>query len=95
VALIAVSATILQIHQDSMGAIVAAGTVGLISDSVLGATIQSQRWCAQCGELTERIVHGCGARTAHRRGAAWLDNDGVNAIATLIGALVGASVVVA
>jgi uncharacterized protein (TIGR00297 family) len=95
VLLIAVSASMLGIHQDSTGAIVAAGVTGLVSDSILGATMQSQRWCSQCREPTERDVHSCGTPTTYRRGISWLDNDGVNALATLIGAIVAAGIVVA
>jgi uncharacterized protein (TIGR00297 family) len=95
VLLIAVSASMLHIDQDATGAIVAGGVAGLVSDSVLGAAIQSQRWCDQCRETTERRVHSCGTRTSHRRGIRGLDNDGVNALATLIGAIVAAIAVAA
>ena len=68
----------------------AGGIGGSFLDSIAGATIQSQRWCGQCGMSTERMTHTCGTATTHRRGIRWLDNDGVNAIATLGGAAIGA-----
>jgi uncharacterized protein (TIGR00297 family) len=95
VLLIAVSASMLHIHRDSTDVILIAGVAGLVADSIMGATIQSQRWCDQCHELTERTVHSCGARTTHRRGVRWIDNDGVNALATVVGAAVAAGIVIA
>jgi uncharacterized membrane protein len=56
-----------------------------------GASLQAQRWCASCAVATEQRIHRCGASTTVTRGIAWLDNDGVNAIATIGGALLGAA----
>lgn len=66
------------------------GIGGSFLDSIAGATVQSQRWCAQCGMSTERMTHTCGQHTTHQRGVSWLDNDGVNALATVGGAAIGA-----
>ena len=63
------------------------GFAGCLGDSALGAGLQSRRWCDRCHEWTERRVHPCGYRTSHRRGFAWMSNDFVNALATLIGAM--------
>jgi uncharacterized protein (TIGR00297 family) len=68
---------------------VIAGIVGSTADSVLGATLQARRRCPQCNLGTERLVHSCGARTAHAGGVQWLTNDGVNAVSSAIGAAVG------
>jgi uncharacterized protein (TIGR00297 family) len=68
------------------------GLVGCVLDSVLGASLQARRWCASCAMATEQRTHRCGARTAVSGGMSWLDNDGVNALATLGGALTGALV---
>jgi uncharacterized protein (TIGR00297 family) len=68
------------------------GIFGALLDSLVGASLQSRRWCAACGVVTEARVHRCGVTTAHTGGIAWLDNDGVNALATLAGALFGGTV---
>jgi uncharacterized protein (TIGR00297 family) len=72
-------------------AAVVGGVLGSLLDSVVGASLQSRRWCASCRAATEQRVHECGAATAHTGGLAWLDNDGVNGIATLGGAFAGAA----
>ena len=76
----------------SVVAALAGGFVGSLVDSVLGASLQARRLCAQCSAFTEQIVHGCGTRTEVIGGVDWLDNDGVNAIATLFGAVTGAAI---
>lgn len=65
-----------------------AGVFGMTFDSVLGATLQARRHCPACGVETEQKVHHCGAQTSVIRGVPWLDNDAVNALATLGGAVV-------
>lgn len=67
------------------------GVLGCTLDSIVGASLQARRWCASCGMATEQRIHRCGTPTAHTGGLAWLDNDGVNALATVGGALLGAS----
>mgnify|MGYP001331370698 CR=1 FL=1 len=64
-----------------------AGLLGSIADSLLGATLQSVRYCPTCQTETERRVHNCGTTTIPLRGIRWLNNDGVNFIATLTGSL--------
>ncbi|MBA3646848.1 MAG: DUF92 domain-containing protein, partial [Gemmatimonadaceae bacterium] len=66
----------------------AGGIAGAFGDSLLGATLQSKRWCSECSASTERKIHSCGTLTAHAGGLNWLDNDGVNFASTIIGGLV-------
>jgi uncharacterized protein (TIGR00297 family) len=68
------------------------GTAGSLADSLLGATAQAMRRCPRCQVETERAIHRCGTATEHLRGWRWLNNDWVNLLASLAGALVGALV---
>lgn len=64
------------------------GVAGAFFDSLLGATLQSQRWCTRCRCVCETNPHQCGQQTVQQRGVSWLENDAVNVAATLAGALV-------
>jgi uncharacterized protein (TIGR00297 family) len=66
------------------------GIAGSIFDSLLGATLQSLRWCPRCERACETNPHVCGAATKPRRGLRWIDNDAVNFAATVTGAAVAA-----
>lgn len=66
----------------------AAGLAGALFDSLLGATLQATYWCPACEKQTEQPVHRCGQTTQLVRGRRWLDNDGVNLLATACGAVV-------
>lgn len=66
----------------------AGGFAGALADSFAGATLQSRRRCTRCGVLTERAVHICGDVTQRIGGIPWLDNDGVNLLASMTGAAV-------
>jgi uncharacterized protein (TIGR00297 family) len=63
------------------------GFAGCLVDSLIGATLQSKRFCDPCGRWTERFVHDCGYRTRHARGINWLSNNSVNLCGTLAGAV--------
>jgi uncharacterized membrane protein len=66
------------------------GTGGMLLDSLLGATVQARFECPACGTASERRRHGCGVPTRLVEGWRWLDNDGVNALTSLLAALAGA-----
>lgn len=68
--------------------VAAGGVAGALLDSVLGASLQALRWCPACDRECETRRHECGNTTVLRRGAGWLQNDGVNFAATLGGAIV-------
>jgi uncharacterized protein (TIGR00297 family) len=67
--------------------IVIGGMIGAFLDSVMGATVQSIYYCPTCDKQTERHpLHICGTKTEQLRGWHWLNNDGVNFIASVLGA---------
>lgn len=67
------------------------GLAGSLFDSLLGATVQRIYVCDRCHKETESPVHRCGQPTRPVRGWGWLNNDVVNFIASLLGAIVAAS----
>jgi uncharacterized protein (TIGR00297 family) len=85
---IAVAAWLLHWNARVAIAVSLGGIVGALLDSFGGALWQSRRFCAQCESATERLIHDCGTRTTRAGGLEWLDNDGINAACTLVGALV-------
>jgi uncharacterized protein (TIGR00297 family) len=67
-------------------ALVAAGVAGMLADSILGATLQGKYECPACDARFERGNTVCHEPVRLARGWRWLDNDGVNFAATLVGA---------
>ena len=63
------------------------GIAGAFVDSLLGATLQSRRWCDACSRGTERLIHDCGAHTRPHGGFFWMDNDLVNFLSSAAGGL--------
>ncbi|MAT39020.1 MAG: hypothetical protein CL946_05390 [Ectothiorhodospiraceae bacterium] len=72
-----------------MGIVLAAGIAGNVFDSILGASLQTRYTCAVCGVTTERRIHH-DLETNHTGGVAWINNDAVNALASLFGACAAA-----
>lgn len=68
----------------------AAGLAGSVADSLLGATLQRTYRCPCCGTQTERRVHRCGTPTVPFRGVPLVDNDVVNFLGSVAGAITGA-----
>ena len=66
-----------------------AGIAGATIDSLLGASVQELRYCADCERSCETDPHLCGAPTRLVRGLRGVTNDAVNLLATAAGALVG------
>lgn len=64
------------------------GMAGSCVDSVLGATLQVMYTCPTCKTETEQRIHHCGTRTEFLRGIPWMNNDGVNFLATMAGSFV-------
>ena len=60
------------------------GFFGMVADSMLGALFQGRFHCPACDAASEWRVHRCGAATTREGGMAWLNNDGVNFIATTL-----------
>ncbi|MEX1029892.1 MAG: DUF92 domain-containing protein [Paenibacillaceae bacterium] len=60
------------------------GFLGAMTDSILGATVQSMRRCSICGKEVEHTSH-CSVPTVHIRGWSWMNNDAVNMISSSVG----------
>ncbi len=73
-------------------AALAGGIIGMLADSLLGATVQAQYYCPKCDKPTESRIHRCGTTTTLVSGVAWINNDVVNISGTIVGALVGMGV---
>jgi len=58
------------------------GFLGMLVDSVIGGALQGRFHCRSCDQLSEWRVHRCGSPTEWKAGLAWLNNDGVNFLAT-------------
>lgn len=66
------------------------GFTGSAVDSLLGAGIQQTFQCPQCGTYTERAIHECGTVAVPVHGFGFVNNDTVNGLTTLFGAIAGA-----
>lgn len=64
------------------------GLAAALLDSVLGATVQTMYYCPTCQQETERRIHTCNTPTYRLRGLPGMNNDMVNFLTTLFGAVV-------
>ncbi|MBR5490103.1 MAG: DUF92 domain-containing protein [Oscillospiraceae bacterium] len=67
--------------------ILISGFVAAYVDSLLGAAAQAKYRCGVCGALTEKKVH-CGEKGAIEKGLSFIDNDMVNFLNNLTGAVI-------
>jgi uncharacterized membrane protein len=63
------------------------GFVGCTIDSLFGATIQGMWQCRVCGKHTEKRAH-CNELAEYLRGSRFFDNNMVNLVSGLLGALI-------
>jgi len=70
-----------------IGTTMIAGFAGSSLDSIIGATIQGIYKCQVCNKITENRRH-CGAASVPLRGYKVIDNNIVNLMATIFGAIV-------
>ena len=68
--------------------ITASGFLGSLVDSLLGATIQVRYFCPICQKMTEQPLHRGVHPTQYSSGIRWLNNDWVNFVCSLSGALI-------
>lgn len=65
------------------------GIAGAMADSILGSSFQARYYCPYCDKETERSpLHSCGHETQFEGGWRWLNNDAVNAAASITGAAI-------
>lgn len=69
-------------------AIVAAGFVGSLIDSFIGAVIERKNQCTICGVSTEKLRH-CETGTKLVSGIKWINNDVVNFVSASFGGFFG------
>jgi uncharacterized membrane protein len=74
-----------------IGVATIAGLIGSLSDSLMGATVQRLYMAAH--GLTERAHASDGTPLPLVRGWRWMNNDAVNFISSLIGALVAVGII--
>lgn len=71
-----------------VAAAAAAGLAGCFADSLLGATVQAMYRCRVCGSELERAAH-CGVAAERVRGFAFMNNDRVNLLSSLLAGVLG------
>ena len=77
---------LLGVQPEILWIIAGAGFIGSIVDSILGGIMQARFNCKSCGKETEKREH-CGSAAQHVSGLKWMDNDMVNLLNTITGAV--------
>jgi len=85
------SGLLLRLGAALIGSAGAAGTLAALIDSLLGATVQRMYRCTECGSLIEKPSH-CGKPAVQVHGLRWMNNDAVNIISSLAGAVIAIGV---
>ena len=88
-AIVALAAFLSGWHVSTVCAALVGGFGGSLVDSMLGGSLQVRRWCPHCNTATERSIHTCGTKTDIAGGIRWLNNDAVNFVSSIAGALIG------
>ncbi len=83
---IALSALRWQVSTATILMVIVAGVIASIVDSVVGSTLQAKYCCARCGKISER-THHCGETSQLVGGIRWINNDVVNVICAMAGAV--------
>ena len=69
------------------GVVTISGLLGALIDSYVGGLFQAEYTCPECKIKTERLIH-CDINTEMTAGIKWINNDMVNFICTLSGAVI-------
>jgi uncharacterized protein (TIGR00297 family) len=87
--LIAVVTTLLfQLNLETFFVILLFGFLGMLIDTILGAYLQAEYICTNCGLHIEKPIH-CQEKAVLCKGHSWLRNDTVNFISSLCAVLLG------
>ncbi len=76
----------LSVFLSLLAIVIISSFLGATFDSLIGATAQAVYKCRVCGKMTEKNVH-CNVETQLLKGIKYIDNNMVNLIATIVGAI--------
>lgn len=70
------------------------GMIATNTDSVFGATIQAKYRCLNCKKYLEKKIMHCNFLTVQEKGIGRIDNNVVNFLSAILGALISASFII-